>query len=314
MAIKVIYHCYGGSHSSVTAAGIHLGLLPRDRTASAQELLQIPHFDTFEEIVHGHFRYAGRNRSNVAIYVLGKKTLGRSVSLLLEMVAEIAGCSDRVYPVDTTGPINPFMVLGGFLSRRLRLVGIGRPLVVLGTQLAYRKLVELADQVEEVLQRKKVAESSTFKPQRIVFYVCPNDCRLALLVAGFHLNPDFGEDAVLEWAINQKFTGEVGAVSLVGHADGYDVYLVGAGDEPDIVARTLREYRGLIGIPQSNWSVVEVPAAVKMPYFLLGKIFKIFHLRKGLYFCERMAFRNLLDFCRQEAYRIKMCLKEGILD
>jgi len=314
MAMKVIYHCYGGSHSSVTAAGIHLGLLPRDRTASAQELLQVPHFDTFEEIVHGHFRYIGWNHSNVAIYVLGKKTLGRSVGLLLRKVAEIAGCGDRVYPVDTTGPINPFMVLGGFLSRRLSLVGIGRPLVVWGTRLAYKKLVELVDEVEEALREKKEAESTTDKPRRIVFYICPNDCRLALLVAGFHLNPDFGEDAVLEWTKKQKFNGEVGAISLVGHAEEYDVYLVGAGGEPHIVARTLREYRSLIGVPKSNWLVVEVPAAVKMPYFLLAKIFKLIHFRKGLYFCERIAFRNLLGSCRHEAYRIKMCLKEGILD
>ncbi len=314
MEIKVIYHCYGGSHSSVTAAGIHLGLLPRDRAASAQELLQIPHFDTFEEIVHGHFRYAGRNRPNVAIYVLGKKTLGRSVSLLLEKVAEISGCSDRVYPVDTTGPINPFMVLGGFLSRRLRLVGIGRPLVVLGTRLAYRKLSELVDQVEKVLRERQEAGTSTFSPRRMVFYICSNVFRLTLLVAGFHLNPDLSKDAGLKWAIEQKFAGEVGEISLVGHDGGYDVYMVGAGDEPDIVARILREYRGLIGIPQSNWFVVEAPAACEMPYFLLAKIFKLFHLGKGLYFCERRAFRNLLDFCRREAYRIKMCLIEGILD
>ncbi|HHW41954.1 MAG TPA: DUF3189 family protein [Syntrophomonadaceae bacterium] len=314
MEIKVIYHCYGGSHSSVTAAGIHLGLLPRDRTASARELLQIPHFDTFEEIVHGHFRYAGRNLFNSAVYVLGKKTLGRRVSLLLKRLAEISGCGDRVYPVDTTGPINPLMVLGGFLSRRLRLVGIGRPLVILGTRLAYRKLSELVDRVEKALREKQETETSTFNPRRMVFYICPNVYRLALPVAGFHLNPDFSKEAVLKWAIEQKFTGEVGEISLVGHDGGYDVYLVGAGAEPEIVARILREYGGLIGIPRSSWFVVEAPAAGDIPYFLLAKIFKLFHLGKGLYFCERRAFRNLLDFYRREAYRIKMCLKEGILD
>jgi hypothetical protein len=29
--MKIIYHCYGGTHSSVIAAAIHLGLLPEDR-------------------------------------------------------------------------------------------------------------------------------------------------------------------------------------------------------------------------------------------------------------------------------------------
>ncbi|MGB9791276.1 MAG: DUF3189 family protein, partial [Thermacetogeniaceae bacterium] len=128
MGIKVIYHCYGGSHSSVTAAGIHLGLLPRERVASAEELLKLPHFDAAEKIVHGHFRYMGKSGSEIEVYALGKKTLGSGVSVLLEKLARIAGC--QVYAVDTTGLVNPLMIVGGVLSRRLRLVAIGRPLVV----------------------------------------------------------------------------------------------------------------------------------------------------------------------------------------
>ncbi|HPZ72110.1 MAG TPA: DUF3189 family protein, partial [Peptococcaceae bacterium] len=33
--MKIIYNCYGGAHSSVTAAALHLGLLPEARPATA---------------------------------------------------------------------------------------------------------------------------------------------------------------------------------------------------------------------------------------------------------------------------------------
>lgn len=310
----MIYHCYGGSHSSVTAAGIHLGLLPRDRTATARELLKLSHFDAFEKIIHGHFRYIGRYRSGVAVYALGKKTLGRRITLLLKKLAKIAGCADRVYPVDTTAPINPFMVVGGFLSRQLRLVAIGRPLVIFGTQLAYRRLAELVRSVESALRKKQTVKENNFNLNRQAFYVCPRIFRSALPLVAFHLNPDYDEEAVLKWVREQKFTGEVGEISLIGHEDGYDIYLVGAGDEPDIVARILKEFCGLIEIPSSHWFVVKAPVAVNILCFLLAKIFKLLRLGKERDFCERIVFRKMLDYFRREAFRIKVCLKEGILD
>ena len=57
---KIVFHCYGGSHSSVTAAGIYLGMLPGERTASAAELLGVPHYDRYEAVIHGRFRFIGR--------------------------------------------------------------------------------------------------------------------------------------------------------------------------------------------------------------------------------------------------------------
>lgn len=314
MDSKVIYHCYGGSHSSVTAAGIHLGLLPRDRTATARELLKLPHFDAFEEIIHGHFRYIGRYCPDIAVYALGKKTLGMKVTLLLKKLAKIAGCADRVYPVDTTAPINPLMVVGGFLSRRLRLVAIGRPLVIFGTQLAYRRLAELVGSVESVLRKRQTVNEDNFNLNRSVFYVCPRIFRSALPLVAFHLNPDFDDESVLKWVREKKFSCDVGEISLIGHKDGYDIYLVGAGDEPDIVARILREFCGLIEIPSSRWFVVKAPLAGNILCFLLAKIFELLRLGKELDFCERIVFRKMLDYFRREAFRIEVGLKEGILD
>ena len=41
----IIYHCYGGTHSSVMAASLHLGLLPQDKKPTGKELLALPYFD-----------------------------------------------------------------------------------------------------------------------------------------------------------------------------------------------------------------------------------------------------------------------------
>ena len=43
--MKIIYHCFGGSHSSVSAAALHLGLLDRQRTPTEEELVRIPYYD-----------------------------------------------------------------------------------------------------------------------------------------------------------------------------------------------------------------------------------------------------------------------------
>lgn len=302
--IKVIYHCYGGSHSSVTCAGIHLGLLPRDRIATARELLNVPHFDSFEEVIHGQFRFIGWDANNAAVYVLGKKTLGRKVSVLLDGIAGIFKLSDRVIPVDTTKPINLLMVSGGFLSRRLHLVKIGRPLVVMGTQKSYNKLVEIVDRTEERVRIKNNTDDFRSEIPRAIFYICPQRFRLGLLKVGFHLVPDAKDEIILNWARTQPFTGEIGSISLLGAADGYDLYLVGAGGEPQIITRTLKDYRNLMGIPRLNWLVVESPA-VSLPC-LSAKICQV----TGL---EKRVFNNYLDVCRQEVYDLKISLREGSL-
>lgn len=318
MGSKVIYHCYGGSHSSVTAAGIHLGLLPRDRIASAEELLKLPHFDAVEKIVHGHFRYIGRTCSETEVYALGKKTLGNGVSALLENLAKIAGCSARVYAVDTTAPVNPLMVVGGFLSRRLRLVAVGRPLVVYGTQLAYWSLFNIVKGVEDSLEKKEGIEQAEgrdgFKFKRAIFYVCPQIFRTGLVLAGFCLNPDLDEEGVLKWLEQQEFYGGIGDVSLLGHWGEYDVYIVGAEGEPEIVFRILKEFRRMVGIPSSYWSVMRAPRAGNLLYWFFAKVFKIFRFWRGVHLCERLALRKMLGGLKKEAYRVRVLLNEGILD
>ncbi|MDH7576306.1 MAG: DUF3189 family protein [Bacillota bacterium] len=316
--IKVIYHCYGGSHSSVTTAGIHLGLLPWDRIPNASEILQVPHFDGNEPIAHGHFRLIGYDYAGNEVYVLGKRTLGRNVTCLLQKVAQIIGCSHALYPVDTTAPVNLLMIFGGFLSRGLKLAPLGRPLVILGTQLAYFRFVQLADQVEENLRKRNKEQLSSLEQiptPRVVFYICPQDFRLALLTAGFHLYSEAPDDFVLEWALEQKqFSGEIGTISYLGSHEGHDLYLVGAAGEPQIVARTLRELRNLLRVSRADWYVVESHLTPSLFYRGVALFFKLLGWRKAIRFFEKRVFRKLIHACRHEGYRVKASLKDGVLD
>ena len=45
--MKIIYSCYGGTHSSPIAAAIHLGRLPDDRIPSPEELMKTDYYDKF---------------------------------------------------------------------------------------------------------------------------------------------------------------------------------------------------------------------------------------------------------------------------
>lgn len=312
----IIYHCYGGSHSSVTAAGIHLGLLPRERIARAGELLQVPHFDRCEIITHGHFRFIGRDQNGNEIFVLGKRTAGPDITILLHKIAELFARGKKIHPVDTTKPINLLMVVGGFFSRGLKMVSLGRPLVLLGTRLAYPSLVRLVENVQENLQKPTLIPENATSPERsALFYICPEKDPLVLLTAVLHLQPGLSRDDLLEsfFLLKPKCSGRMGTVHFFGRADGYEVYLLGAGREPEITARILREVRALIGIPRDSLMVVGVnkgPASLRIAsklFLLLGRV-------KMLRIFAKVILADLLEHCRRERYRIRLSLKEGILD
>jgi hypothetical protein len=67
--------------------------------------------------------------------------------------------SDDLHMVNTLGCVNFPMRLGGYLSRRLRLVNIGRPLVLKGSIMAYPALVKLVGKVKEDIAQKQGQEA-----------------------------------------------------------------------------------------------------------------------------------------------------------
>ncbi|MBO8168352.1 MAG: DUF3189 family protein [Thermoanaerobacteraceae bacterium] len=150
--MKIIYNCFGGSHSSVTAAAMHLGLISENRVPTAEELKAIPYFDEQLAEDHGDFKYMGEDEQGNQVYVVGRRNLGSLFEPLIHGIARIFSISPKEYLIVNTMPcVNWIMVLGGILSRKLGMVSLGRPIVIYGTQQAHGNFVKLVNRVKTTI-------------------------------------------------------------------------------------------------------------------------------------------------------------------
>ncbi len=148
--MNIVYHCYGGAHSSVVTACIHLGLLPQDRKPSAEELLAAPLFDRPRSEDHGEIQLLGRDSRGNNVAVMGRRHAWPILRRVFADICRIYGIEPGATRfVDASGRINNLMRVGGFLSRTLGVVTLGRPMVVAGTLRAYEGLRELALAVKD---------------------------------------------------------------------------------------------------------------------------------------------------------------------
>lgn len=140
----IIYHCYGGAHSSVTAAGIHLGLISEYGIPTPEEILALPFYDQATKDDHGYLRYLGDDSEENHIFIIGRRGLKDCFSTLIRSLATLLGVSnEEVLIVNTVPYVNWMMMIGGYASRRWGWVSFGRPLVIKGTQKAFQDFVEL---------------------------------------------------------------------------------------------------------------------------------------------------------------------------
>lgn len=95
--MKIIYNCYGGAHSSVTAAALHLGLLPEARPATAKELLSLPYYDAQVGKDHGRIRFMGFDEWGNEVYVVGKKNLGFFYETIMRSMIALCGDAQGKY-------------------------------------------------------------------------------------------------------------------------------------------------------------------------------------------------------------------------
>jgi len=144
--LHIIYNCYGGSHSSVTAASIHAGLLKDNVVPTSSQLLKLPYYDKQVAKDHGLIRYMGEDEYKNKIYITSKHNLGSNYETIMRSLACIMEISnEKLVFVDTMPYVNWLMVIGGFLSRRLGIVFLGRPIVIKGTQISFLKFTHLVN-------------------------------------------------------------------------------------------------------------------------------------------------------------------------
>lgn len=143
----LLFHCYGGAHTSITAANIHLGRLPRARRAALAEIVRQPFFDWMPPREVGRPLYMGADAQGRAVYCIGfgagKGDLAAAVLAALRLMG---GRTERLRLIDALPAATFLMRAGGFTSKVIGLRSVGRPLVAFGVWLNYRRFVQLAAQ------------------------------------------------------------------------------------------------------------------------------------------------------------------------
>jgi hypothetical protein len=158
--MKIIYCCFGGSHSSVTAAAIHLGMLSSTRIPSRQELLNIPFFERQTAKDHGLFRFMGCDELGREVYIVGKHNLGKNFERIIRQVASLFALNQQeLVIIDSMPYVNFIMMVGGYISRRLGIIFIGRPIVSFGTQKAFLTMAGMVNRVKIKLAARSQEES-----------------------------------------------------------------------------------------------------------------------------------------------------------
>jgi len=153
--MKIFYCCYGSAHSSVVAASIHLGLLPSNRIPSLKEFLVLPHYDKTESFEIGIPFFMGKDEYDSEVFILGMASDRRLVrKAILSFLTYLGVNTYDLMLVDTLKSVNLLTKIGGFTSRRLGFVSIGRPLTIWGIQQKYQEFVELVNAVKKMEQRR----------------------------------------------------------------------------------------------------------------------------------------------------------------
>lgn len=150
----VVYHDVGGSHSSTTAASIHINRLPSDKIPDKEELIKVPTFDKLEKNQQGHLIYIGMDEFGSSVYTISRQYKPNLViPAIIDMYKAVNGDAKHLYIVNTSPTVNTLMKIGGFSSRRLGLVSFGRPIVTYGTLRAYNNIVEVVKDVKNQIKK-----------------------------------------------------------------------------------------------------------------------------------------------------------------
>ncbi|MGI6112770.1 MAG: DUF3189 family protein [Mahellales bacterium] len=148
--MKILYACYGGAHTSVTSAAIHLGLLPDDRVPSSRDFYSIPFYDKMPNKQLGTPRFMGVDKMGWEIYVMGMGSYKKLVTTAVYSMLKECGLDPaKLFIVNALAPLSPITAVGGFCSRKLNLVGLGRPLTIFGIRQTYHAFVDVVKRTKQ---------------------------------------------------------------------------------------------------------------------------------------------------------------------
>ncbi len=150
----IFYTCYGSAHSSVLSAALHIGMVSKDQIPSNQEILNLPHYDKTENAEIGTPFFFGNDEMDNQVYVVGMKSDKKMVKNSIQSFLKDSGVPGTSYVfINTLNNVNWWTRVGGFLSRGLGLVNIGRPLTVFGLKKVYFEFVKMVVKIKRDLKR-----------------------------------------------------------------------------------------------------------------------------------------------------------------
>ena len=149
--MKIIYSCYGGAHSSIVASAIHVGYLPIDRVPTGEEILNIPYYDQSPKENRGIPIYMGTDTELRKVYALGMGPYrSEYTKIAYNFAFQLVGENKEDIRIINVVPLLSFSVkLGGFISRRVGLIKLGRPLTISGIRKRYDLFIKLVKDVKK---------------------------------------------------------------------------------------------------------------------------------------------------------------------
>jgi len=130
---RAVYHCFGATHSSIAAAAVHTGMLPAGHRLHASDIQRIPGFDARASSDIGRAVFIQRDDQGQEVFAVGfdgaRGILTRAYVDLLQLAPPE---SPPLVLANTLSHVSILVRIGGYLSRRLRLVGPGRALATEG--------------------------------------------------------------------------------------------------------------------------------------------------------------------------------------
>lgn len=259
--MKIIYHCFGGTHSSIIAAALHLGWLPRERLPRADEIQAIPYFDQRRRGEEGEIKFLGRDSYGHEIYAVGKRGMGVLLeNFLYDLTEALELPREELLLVDTTPLVNCWMALGGFLSRRLGLTFLGRPLVIWGVKRAYHSLVNL---VENLHPLRFISSPAIPLPpkqgSRLLIFTSSRTLELALAAATSYLRVK--GCSYLEYPNRREnaFRRRPGQLLFVGEDPrSFKVYATVIGPYFDLLRQIVEEFLSLWSLDKDSVRLVKI--------------------------------------------------------
>jgi hypothetical protein len=98
--------------------------------------------------------HVGRDSGGHEVYILGRRRDAElAINAVLSACRFIGQCETEFMFIDVSKRVNWLMRIGGFLSRGLRLVQLGRPIVVKGTQMAYSSISQLVERTRRSIEQ-----------------------------------------------------------------------------------------------------------------------------------------------------------------